>query len=87
LAALAIFLGFLTLFGAIRLWMILVLAFLNGTLRFDQPIVVRSFRFSSQKNILGTPSVCRQYFLRGLTIGPALAGFSVATLGYAGNFF
>jgi tetratricopeptide (TPR) repeat protein len=37
-AALAILLGFLTLFGVIQFWMILLLAFLNGTLlSFDQP--------------------------------------------------
>jgi MFS family permease len=37
-AALAVLLGFLTLFGVIQLWMMLVLAFLNGTLlSFDQP--------------------------------------------------
>jgi len=44
--------GFLTLFGVIQLWMILVLAFLNGTLlSFDQPHAALSFQCLSQGSL------------------------------------
>ena len=89
LAALAIFLGFLTLFGVIRLWMILVLAFLNGTLlSFDQPTRGALIPLLVPKEHLGNAISLQAMIFNGAsTIGPALAGFSVATLGYAGNFF
>jgi MFS family permease len=88
-AALAILLGFLTLFGVVQFWMILVLAFLNGTLlSFDQPA-----RNALVPSLVPTESLGNAISLQAMvfngasTIGPALAGVCVASLGYAGNFF
>jgi MFS family permease len=88
-AALAILLGFLTLFGVIQLWMILVLAFLNGTLlSFDQPARGALVPVLVPKESLGNAiSLQAMTFNGASTLGPALAGFGVAKLGYAGNFF
>ena len=88
-AALAILLGFLTLFGVIEFWMILVLAFVNGTLlSFDQPTRGALIPLLVPKEHLGNAISLQAMIFNGAsTIGPALAGFSVATLGYAGNFF
>lgn len=88
-AALAILLGFLTLFGVIEFWMILVLAFVNGTLlSFDQPTRGALIPLVVPKEHLGNAISLQAMIFNGAsTIGPALAGFSVATLGYAGNFF
>ncbi|MFZ0311786.1 MAG: MFS transporter [Candidatus Korobacteraceae bacterium] len=88
-AALAILLGFLTLFGVIQLWMILVLAFLNGTLlSFDQPARGALVPILVPKEDLGNAISLQAMIFNGAsTLGPALAGFGVATLGYAGNFF
>jgi len=88
-AVLAILLGFLTLFGVIQLWMILVLAFLNGTLlSFDQPARGALVPILVPKEDLGNAISLQAMIFNGAsTLGPALAGFGVATLGYAGNFF
>ena len=88
-ATLAILLGFLTLFGVIQLWMILVLAFLNGTLlSFDQPTRGALVPLLVPTEDLGNAISLQSMIFNGAsTIGPALAGVAVATLGYAGNFF
>jgi MFS family permease len=88
-AALAILLGFLTLFSIIKLWMFFVLAFLNGTLlSFDQPARAALVPFLVPKEDLGNAISLQSMIFNGAaTLGPALAGFGVATLGYAGNFF
>jgi MFS family permease len=88
-AALAILLGFLTSFGVIQLWMFFVLAFLNGTLlSFDQPARAALVPFLVPKEDLGNAISLQSMIFNGTaTLGPALAGFGVATLGYAGNFF
>jgi predicted MFS family arabinose efflux permease len=88
-AALAVLLGCLTLFGVIQLWMILVLAFLNGTLlSFDQPARGALVPVLVPKEDLGNAISLQAMIFNGAsTLGPALAGFGVATLGYAGNFF
>ncbi len=88
-AALATLLGFLTLFGVIQLWMILVLAFLNGTLlSFDQPARGALIPVLVPNEHLGNAiSLQAMIFNGAATIGPALAGVCVAILGYAGNFF
>jgi predicted MFS family arabinose efflux permease len=88
-AALAILLGFLTLFGVIRLWMVLVLAFLNGTLlSFDQPARGALVPLLVPKEDLGNAISLQAMIFNGAsTLGPALAGFGVAILGFAGNFF
>jgi MFS family permease len=88
-AVLAILLGFLTLFGIIQLWMILVLAFLNGVLlSFDQPARGALVPVLVPKEDLGNAISLQAMIFNGAsTLGPALAGFGVAILGYAGNFF
>jgi MFS family permease len=88
-AVLAILLGFLTFFGVIQLWMFFVLAFLNGTLlSFDQPARTALVPFLVTKEDLGNAISLQSMIFNGAaTLGPALAGFGVATLGYAGNFF
>jgi MFS family permease len=88
-AALAILLGFLTLVGVIQLWMFFVLAFLNGTLlSFDQPARAALVPFLVPREDLGNAISLQSMIFNGAaTLGPALAGFGVATLGYAGNFF
>lgn len=88
-AALAILLGCLTLFGVIRLWMILVLAFLNGTLlSFDQPARGALVPLLVPREDLGNAISLQAMIFNGAsTLGPALAGFGVAILGFAGNFF
>ena len=88
-AVLAILLGFLTYFGVIQLWMILVLAFLSGTLlSFDQPTRGALVPVLVPKEDLGNAiSLQAMVFNGASTIGPALAGIGVAKLGYAANFF
>jgi predicted MFS family arabinose efflux permease len=88
-ATLAVLLGFLTLFGIIQLWMILMLAFLNGTLlSFDQPARGALVPALVPKEDLGNAISLQSMIFNGAsTVGPALAGFGVAILGYAGNFF
>ncbi len=88
-AALAILLGLLTLVGVIQLWMILGLAFLNGTLlSFDQPARGALVPVLVPEEDLGNAISLQAMIFNGAsTLGPALAGFGVATLGYAGNFF
>jgi MFS family permease len=88
-AALAILFGFLTLSGGIRLWMVLALAFLNGTLlSFDQPTRGVLLPVLVPKEDHGNAISLQSMIFNGAsTIGPALAGFGVAAFGYAGNFF
>jgi MFS family permease len=88
-AALAILMGFLTLFGVIQLWMIVVIAFLNGTLlSFDQPTRGALVPLLVPKEDLGNAISLQSMIFNGAsTLGPALAGVGVAKLGYAGNFF
>src|ERR1035438_8826853 len=76
-AALAILLGFLTLFGVIRLWMVLVLAFLNGTLlSFDQPARGALVPVLVPKEDIGNAISLQAMLFNGAsTLGPALAGF------------
>jgi MFS family permease len=87
-AGLAILLGVLTWAGLIQFWMILVIAFLNGTvLSFDQP--ARSALVSTlvpREDLLSAISLQSSTFNAASAIGPALAGFGVSLLGYAGNF-
>ena len=88
-AVLALLLGLLTYFAVIQLWMILLLAFLNGTLlSFDQPARGALVSVLVPPNDLGNAISLQSMIFNGAsTIGPALAGFAVAAWGYAGNFF
>jgi len=88
-STLSLVLGFLTLFGVIRLWMMFGLAFLNGTLlSFDQPARSALVPVLVRKEDLGNAISLQSMIFNGAsTIGPALAGFGIATFGFAGNFF
>jgi len=85
----ALLLGVLTLRHLVAVWMIVVLAFLQGAaLSFDQParaaLVPDLVPKEELFNALSLQSIV---FTGASTIGPALAGFGMATIGYAGNFF
>ncbi len=88
-ASLAFILGVLTWTGVVQLWMILLLAFLNGTvLSFDQP--ARGALVPSlvpPEDLMNAISLQAMAFNGASMLGPALAGVAVATIGYAGNFF
>ncbi len=88
-AVMAILLGLLTYFNVVQLWMILVLAFLNGTLlSFDQPTRGALVPLLVPREDLGNAISLQSMIFNGAsTLGPALAGFSVVAIGYAGNFF
>jgi MFS family permease len=85
----AALLGVLTATHVVAVWMIVVLAFLTGTaLSFDQP--TRAALVSElvpKEELLGALSLQSIVFTGASAIGPALAGFSLASIGYAGNFF
>jgi len=88
-AGLAILLGILTITGVVQFWMILILAFLNGTvLSFDQPargaLVPTLVPADDLMNAISLQSMV---FNGASTLGPALAGVAVGLVGYAGNFF
>lgn len=86
---LAVALGALTLLGLVRLWVIVVLAFCSGaTLSFDQP--ARAALIPSlvpPGDLMNAVSLQSIIFSGASTFGPALAGITVALIGYAGNFF
>ncbi len=89
LLCLALLMGLLTLTGAIRVWMIVAIAFLSGTaLSFDQP--ARAALISSvvpQKDLLNAISLQSAVFNGASTLGPALAGITIQAAGLAANFF
>jgi MFS family permease len=85
----AALLGVLTLLHVVAVWMVVVLAFLTGTaLSFDQPtraaLVMELVPAEELMNALSLQAIV---FTGASTIGPALAGVSLAVIGYAGNFF
>src|SRR5260370_9496873 len=88
-AGFAILLGVLTWAGFIQFWMIVVISFLNGTvLSFDQP--ARGALVPAlvpKEDLMNAISLQSTIFNGAAAIGPALAGFGVGLLGYAGNFF
>jgi predicted MFS family arabinose efflux permease len=88
-ACLAMLLGSLTYLGAIKLWMIIGIAFFNGVLlSFDQPARGALIPLLVPREDLGNAISLQSMIFNGAsTLGPALAGFAVATVGYAGNFF
>jgi MFS family permease len=85
----ATILGVLTLRHWVAVWMVVVLAFLQGAaLSFDQP--ARSAlvpELVPQGELFNAVSLQSIVFTGASTLGPALAGFGLATLGFAGNFF
>jgi MFS family permease len=86
---LAASLGVLTATHVVKVWMVVVLSFLNGAaLSFDQPTRGALVpELVPKEELLGALSLQSVVFTGAGAIGPALAGFSVAAIGYAGNFF
>jgi MFS family permease len=88
-AALALLLAILTITGAIRLWLILLITFLDGTvLSFDQP--ARGALIPTlvpRKDLMNAISLQSMVHNAASMLGPALAGVAVGLIGYAGNFF
>ncbi len=82
-------LGVLTATGAIRFWMIPVVAFLSSAaLSFDQPTrnaLIASL--VSKENVMNAMALQSAVFNGASIVGPALAGLALSRIGYAGNFF
>jgi MFS family permease len=89
LMLLAACLGCLTLFGVVRLWMIVATAFCSGAiLSFDQPTRGALIpRLVPPEALMNAISLQSTIFSGAATFGPALAGFALRWIGYAGNFF
>ncbi len=87
--ALAALLGALTALHVVAVWMVVALAFLTGAaLSFDQPTRAALVPdLVPQEDLLGALSLQSIVFTGASTVGPALAGLSVAAIGFAGNFF
>lgn len=87
--AFAVLLGVLTLTGLIRFWMILLVAFASSSvLSFDQP--ARNALITSlvpKEHLMNAVSLQSAIFNGASILGPALAGLSLSSIGYAGNFF
>jgi MFS family permease len=79
---LAFILGFLTITGAVQVWMIVVLAFCSGTvLSFDQP--TRSSLIPvlvPRQDLMNAISLQSVVFNGSAVIGPALAGIAIGLL-------
>lgn len=86
---LAILLGALTATGAIRFWMIPLTAFANGAaLSFDQPARTALVAgLVPPENIMNAIALQSAVFNGAALLGPALAGFALSRIGYAGSFF
>ena len=86
---LALLLGVLTATGAIRFWMIPILAFSSSAmLAFDQPArnaLIASL--VSKQNLMNAMALQSAVFNGASIVGPALAGLALIKIGYAGNFF
>jgi MFS family permease len=85
----AALLGVLTALHVVAVWMVVVLAFLQGAaLSFDQPTRAALVpELVPKEELLNALSLQSIVFTGASAIGPALAGISLATIGYAGNFF
>ncbi len=86
---LALLLGVLTVTGAMRFWMIPILAFSSSAmLAFDQP-TRNAFIASlvSKHNLMNAMALQSAVFNGASIVGPALAGLALSRIGYAGNFF
>ncbi len=86
---LAALLGVLTAMHVVTVWMVVVLAFLQGAaLSFDQPTRAALVpELVPKEELLNALSLQAIVFTGASTIGPALAGLSMGAIGYAGNFF
>ncbi len=87
--ALAALLGALTWLHVVEVWMVVVLAFLQGTaLSFDQPTRAALVpELVPKTELLNAISLQSIVFTGASTVGPALAGLTMPVLGYAGIFF
>lgn len=85
----ATLLGVLTARHVIAVWMVVGLAFLQGAaLSFDQPARGALVpELVPPQELFNAVSLQSTVFTGASTLGPALAGFGLAVLGYAGNFF
>jgi MFS family permease len=85
----AAFLGVLTACHVVAVWMVVILAFLQGaSLSFDQPSRAALVpELVPKDELFNAVSLQSIVFTGASTVGPALAGFGLALLGYAGNFF
>jgi predicted MFS family arabinose efflux permease len=85
----AALLGVLTALHVVELWMVVGLSFLQGAaLSFDQPTRAALVpELVPKDELLNALSLQSIVFTGSSTIGPALAGLSMAAIGYAGNFF
>jgi MFS family permease len=89
LMALATTLGVLTSFGVVKVWMVVAVAFLSGSLlSFDQP--ARASLITSLvpgEDLLNAVSLQSAVFNGASTVGPAVAGILTYSLGFASNFY
>jgi len=85
----AALLGVLTAVGAIRFWMIPVIAFFSSaTLSFDQPARnALAFSLVPADALMNAVSLQSAVFNGASVLGPALAGITLSRLGYSANFF
>jgi MFS family permease len=85
----AVLLGVLTVLHAVAVWMVVVLAFLQGAaLSFDQPTRAALVAdLVPKEELLAAFSLQAIVFTGASTVGPALAGLVMAASGYAANFF
>jgi MFS family permease len=87
--AFAVLLGVLTWLRIVEVWMVVVLAFLQGVaLSFDQPTRGALVpELVPKDELLNAVSLQSIVFTGASAVGPALAGLSMHALGYAGIFF
>jgi MFS family permease len=85
----AVLLGLLTATHVVRVWMVVVLAFFQGTaLSFDQPTRAALIpELVPKEELLNALSLQSIIFTGASAVGPALAGIALPSIGYAGNFF
>ena len=86
---LAATLGVLTVTHVVQVWMVVVLAFLQGTaLSFDQPTRAALVpELVPKDDLLNALSLQAIIFTGASALGPAIAGLSMDTLGLGGIFF
>ncbi len=86
---LAVLLGVLTALGVVRFWMLPAAAFAVGAaLSFDQP--ARNALIAElvpKEDLMNAVALQSAVFNGAALVGPALAGFALSRIGYAGNFF
>lgn len=86
---LAVVLSLLTVFGLIQVWSVVLLAFLSSAAAsFDQPARAALLpRLVPTEDLSNAVALQTLAFNTAATLGPTLAGISVATLGFSGTFF